>query len=462
MKYIRFFVLAVVVLFALNLQASVRLDGLGSYFSNLVPDLETDSDRFPSYLMDYEMKMVQFSTVSVSTYSLPQNDINISILPLIGNFRVKIDLRAGSDETDSRIFLSEISSEGYEGEYNFNSNFLYYDRTSMNIKTTISYRLSNLILGCYISGGKAWKERLYANVEEDLGYQYEQKEVTLDHDENYSNFGVNLGWSGWSVTLDYKDSDIDFKEQYFRDRFWDNNYHHLSSSEHEIFVNKKSKAYEFSVLKEKLTNLSSSRIYMKFNNVMEELTMESNSVQYDSVYFNSADIETRLNEDSRNKIEELETYNGIIGLAKSIYGKSVDYHFGLKLIGAMNIADRDEYSYYLDLDEDIFPDSTIVELDTGEEDLVFEVNSKKLNLQIPVGLNCHISSKFDLYGGFGFELGYKILDYYKDKGQSSWKTSINKSMGISYKPLDQLELDVNFSNSLAYVNHWKANLKYYW
>ena len=54
---------------AMNMSASVRINGLGSYFEYLIPDTETDIELFPSHLTEFESKYIQiFNNVYSQSY----------------------------------------------------------------------------------------------------------------------------------------------------------------------------------------------------------------------------------------------------------------------------------------------------------------------------------------------------------------------------------------------------------
>lgn len=190
MKLQKVIVSALLVFFVVSLHAGVRLNSLGSYFAYLVPDLETDSELFPSYLLQYDKRMVQISTNQTNSNDLPQKVINFSYLYTKNKLRVKFDFDAGSNVSNPNLFLNDVPSKYYDNNQ-FNSFFSSYEITSANIKTIISYKFSKMILGGFLRFGKGWQDRIYEDVKINLNYDYASNENNVDHDENYFSAGIN-------------------------------------------------------------------------------------------------------------------------------------------------------------------------------------------------------------------------------------------------------------------------------
>ena len=77
----------IVLVFMFNLNASVRINGLGSYFEYLIPDTETDIELFPSHLSEYESKYVQIINNANYKYfnEVYGKNIDLSLMPFTKN-----------------------------------------------------------------------------------------------------------------------------------------------------------------------------------------------------------------------------------------------------------------------------------------------------------------------------------------------------------------------------------------
>lgn len=462
MKLQKVIVSALLVFFVVSLHAGVRLNSLGSYFAYLVPDLETDSELFPSYLLQYDKRMVQLSTNQTNSNDLPQKVINFSYLYPRDKLRVKFDFDAGSNVSNPNLFLNDVPSKYYDNNQ-FNSFFSSYEITSANIKTIISYKFSKLILGGFLRFGKGWQDRIYEDVKINLNYDYASNENNVDHDENYFSAGINLNIKSWDISLSYDKLDIDFNDNEITENYQDNylDYYCRSNS---IDVYKDSKTYSLAILNEKISDNNRLRLFAMFDYAVEDLDFDYEYSLYDSTEYSGGYVRINQINETTAKEENCKVYRGTIGIAKSVVGKYFDTHFGCKLIGNWQTADRfedsscDQYYAYADSVNGVYDIET--ESGSGEND--FEINKAGLELQIPLGVVVHVSGKIDILGGAGLSMSYSKFDYYQKDNITDWQTIITKSFGMSYKPIENFAIDLYFNNSLTSYSIWQLALKYLW
>ena len=85
----------------MDIEASVRMESLGEYFSFIIPDVETDIEQFPTYMHEYEGRNIQFVTnVSEFDSYYGNSNLNISILPVLGRFAYRLKTEITGYERD--------------------------------------------------------------------------------------------------------------------------------------------------------------------------------------------------------------------------------------------------------------------------------------------------------------------------------------------------------------------------
>ncbi|MDO9576307.1 MAG: hypothetical protein Q7J16_00305 [Candidatus Cloacimonadales bacterium] len=463
MKLQKVIVSAMLVFFVVSLNAGVRLNSLGSYFAYLIPDLETDSELFPSIMMQYDKSMVQISTNQTNSGDLPQKVIDFSYLYPKNKLRVKFDFDAGSNVSNPNLFLNDVPSQYYGNNYRFDPLFSSYDITSANIKTIVSYKFSKMILGGFLKFGKGWQDRIYENAEINLNYDYASNENNVDHDEVYFSAGINLNIKNWDITLNYNKLDIDFNDNEIAENYQDN-YMDYYCRNNSVDVIKDSKTYSLAILNEKISDNNRLRLFAMFDYAVEDLDFDYEYSRYDSMESSGGYVRINQINETAAKDENRKVYRGTIGIAKSVVGKQFDTHFGCKLNGDWQTADRfedssyDQYYAYADSVNGVYDFGT--ESGSGEND--FEINKAGLELQIPLGVVVHVSGKIDILGGAGLSMSYSKFDYYQQDNITDWQTIITKSFGMSYKPVENLGVDLYFNNTLSTYSNWQFALKYLW
>ncbi len=154
MKTVKILLSIAILGLVMNLCASVRINGLGSYFEYIIPDTETDIELFPSHLSEFESKYVQIIN---NAYYNNFNDIygrniDLSLMPLAKKLFYRINANVISDDNEPRIYLND--------SYNRNStDFDGFEYGAALVTNSLSYELlDNFHLGCFFKYGVNWKE----------------------------------------------------------------------------------------------------------------------------------------------------------------------------------------------------------------------------------------------------------------------------------------------------------------
>jgi hypothetical protein len=138
----------------MNLSASVRINGLGSYFEYLIPDTETDIELFPSHLSEFESRYVQvFNNYNSHNYDwYGAKNIHLSIMPLSRKLSIRINADIVSDDNEPRIYLNDIYSRR-------STEFVGREYGASLVNNSLSYELTDSFhLGCFFKYGVNWKD----------------------------------------------------------------------------------------------------------------------------------------------------------------------------------------------------------------------------------------------------------------------------------------------------------------
>ncbi len=469
MKTVKILLSIAILGLVMNLSASVRINGLGSYFEYLIPDTETDIELFPSHLSEYESKYVQiFNNVYSQSYDgFSAKNINFSIMPLASKLSVRINADIASNNSKPRIYLDDI--------IRYYGNSTYFDGSEYGaslINNTISYELSdNFHLGCFFKLGVNWQENVHEELEEeDPDYVIYEDIEDYDYDNDYLSTGINfrlLSNYKTDITIMYSKNDI---EDFFLHKF---DYERFNSYGNEIYsdrsIRESSNNFEseiedlgVSVLLENEDTESVNRFFIESHYIKQSSDYQYfNFTQNLNYYDNELDYERKyIKEDL--KTEEMEIYTATFGYGKTTTKDKWDIYYGVKLYGIFCETVRDESNYSFNYFQSIDPDTTYTDstIISGENN--FEINDWKVAIEVPFGVSYKLNRTVQLFGGMGLKLIRQELEYFEDNEFSRWETDRYIALGTTVSPLECLKVDVNFGSDFAYFRSWKLDLKYLW
>jgi hypothetical protein len=465
-------VLAIVILgLAMNLSASVRINGLGSYFEYLIPDTETDIELFPSHLCEYDSKYVQIINNGIyQNYDgFNAKNINFSIMPLTKKLRFKINADFASNDREPRIYLDDIY-------YSYYGNSTYFDGSEYGaslVTNTLSYELSdNFHLGCFFKYGINWKDNVHDELakEEPDFIIYEDIEDN-DYDNDYISTGINFRLGSnvkTDITIMYSKNDIEDLSLDKRDY---EVFHSYSSEENhsDRYIRENSENIEFetedtgiSVLLENENTSSVNRFFLESHYIQR-----SSDYEYFYYYHNLDYEDNELDYERKNiseddKVEEMEIYTATLGFGKAITKDKWDMYYGVKLNGMYGKTTRDEsyyvlyYRQYIDSDT-TYTDSTSI---SGENN--FEIKDWKVVIEVPFGVSYRLNKTVQFFGGIGLKLIRQELEYFEDNEFSRWETDRYVAFGTTISPFECLKIDVNFGSDFSRFSGWQLDLKYLW
>lgn len=451
----------------MNLSASVRINGLGSYFEYLIPDTETDIELFPSHLSEYESKYVQvFNNVYSQNYDgFSARNINFSIMPLANKLSFKINADIASNNRKPRIYLND--------GYNRNStSFDGYEFGAALVNNTLSYELTDSFhLGCFFKYGVNWKEIVHDELEvEDPDYVIYEDIEDYDYDNNYFSTGINfrlLSNYKTDITMMYSKNDIEdfYLSKYDYERF---SYHNgVVYSDRNMFersgnIEHKIEDMGFSILLETQETGSINRFFLESHYIQQSTDYQYfNSYHYLN-YQNDELTRERKDISEDDKIENTELYTTILGFGKAVNKEKLDIFYGIKLFGMYGETARDESYYILDFSQDIYTDTTYTDSMSTSGENNFMINDWKVTIEVPFGVSYKLNEAVQLFGGMGLKLIRQELEYFEDNEFSRWETDHYIAFGTTITPFECLKIDVNFGRDFAYFSTWQIDLKYLW
>jgi len=201
----------------MNLSASVRINGLGSYFEYLVPDTETDIELFPSHLSEFESRYVQvFNNYNSPSYDwYGAKNIHLSIMPLSRKLSIRINADIASDDNEPRIYLNDLYSRR-------STEFVGREYGASLVNNSLSYELTDSFhLGCFFKYGVNWKDIDDESLEienSDL-IIYEELD-NIDFNSDFISTGINLSFGSnhkTDISLMYSVADIEDFDIHKRD-----------------------------------------------------------------------------------------------------------------------------------------------------------------------------------------------------------------------------------------------------
>jgi hypothetical protein len=466
MKTTKIVLSIVILVFAMQLSASVKINGLGSYFEYLIPDTETDVELFPSHLCEYDSKYVQIiNNGSYQNYDgFSANNINFSIMPLSGKLCLKINADIASNDHEPRIYLDDV--------YGWYNNSTYFDGNEYGaslVTNTLSYELSdNFHLGCFFKYGIIWKENVHDElVKDDPDFIIYEDIEDYNYDNDYLSTGINFRLVSnfkTDITIIYSKNDIEDLDQYKYDY---ERFHSYSSGENhsDRYIRENSENIEFetedmgiSVLLESENTGSVNRFFLESHYIQQS----SDYTRYylsNRLYYEDDELEHERKDISKDdKMEEMEIYIATLGFGKAIAKDKWDMYYGVKLYGMYGKTTRDELYYILDYSQYIDPDTTYTDSMSTSGENNFEIKDWKVALEVPFGVSYRLNKAVQFFGGVGLKLIRQELEYFEDNEFSRWGTDRYMAFGTTISPLECLKIDVNFRNDFSNFSAWQLDL----
>ena len=453
----------------MNMSASVRINGFGSYFEYLIPDTETDIELFPSHLNEFESRYVQiFNNVNSQSYDgFSARNVNLSIVPLASklSFRINADIASNNDEP--RIYL--------EKRYGWYGNDTYFDGYEFGaalVTNSLSYELTDIfLLGCFVKYGVNWKENVHDELEiEDPDLIIHEDIEDIDYDSDYLSTGINLSLESnfkTDFTLIYSKNDTEdfllYKYDYERINSYGNEIH-SDRSIREISSNFECEIEDVgvSVLLESEDTESVNRFFIESHYIKQTSDYQSFNFSHNLDYYdNELDYERKyINEEL--KLEEMEIYTATLGYGKTITKDKWNIYYGVKLYGMFCETVRDESSFSFNYYQNINPDTTYTDTISVSGENNFEIKDWKVAIEVPFGVSYKLNRVVQFSGGMGLKLIRQELEYFEDNEFSRWETDRYIAFGTTLMPYDCLKIDVNFGSSFASFKYWQIDLKYLW
>ncbi|MCK4654031.1 MAG: hypothetical protein KAU01_06275 [Candidatus Cloacimonetes bacterium] len=455
---------------AMNLSASVRINGLGSYFEYLIPDTETDFELFPSHLCEYDSKYVQIiNNGSYQNYDgFNAKNVNFSIMPLAKKLFFKINADFASNDREPRIYLDNI--------YSYYGNSTYFDGSEYGaslVTNSLSYELSdNFHLGCFFKYGINWREIVHDELEkEDPDFIIYEDIEDIDYDNDYISTGINFRLASnfkTDITIMYSKNDI---EDFIIDKYDYERFYSYSSGENhsDRYIRENSESIECETEDMGVSFLLETEDIGSINRYFLESHYFQQSSGYKYFYFhhhldyddNELDYERKdISED--DKVEEMEVYTATLGFGKSITKDKWNMYYGVKLNGMYGETTRDESYYFLDYYYNVEPDTTYTDSISISGENNFEIKDWKVAIEVPFGVSYTLNKTVQFFGGVGLKLIRQELEYFEDNEFSRWETDRYVAFGTTISPLECLKIDVNYGSDFAKFSGWQLDLKYLW
>ena len=468
MKIAKILLSIVILGLAMNLSASVRINGLGSYFEYLIPDTETDIELFPSHLVEYESKYVQIINNSdFKNYNgFYGRNIDLSLMPLAEKLFFRINANVVSNDSEPRIYLNDSYGR-------YSTLFDGYEFGAALVTNTLSYELTdNFILGCFVKYGVNWKDNVHDELEkEDPDFIIYEDIEDIDYDNDYLSTGINFRLASnfkTDITIMYSKNDI---EDFFIDKYDFERFYSYSSGEYfsDRTIYERSENIEFetedmgvSILLESEDTGSVNRFFLESHYIQQLSDFHYFNSYHNLNYENDELDHERKDISEDDKMEEMEIYTATLGFGKVITKDKWDIFYGVKLNGMYGETTRDESYYVLDYSQYIYPDTTYTDSTFTNGVNNFEINDWKVAIEVPFGVNYELNNVVQFFGGMGLKLIRQELEYFEDNEFSRWETDRYIAFGTSISPFECLKVDVNFGRDFANFSSWQIDLKYLW
>ena len=467
MKITKFLLSIAILGLAINMSASVKINGLGSYFEYLIPDTETDIELFPSHLGDYESKYIQiFNNVYSQDYDgFSARNINFSIVPLASKLSFRINADIASNDSEPRIYLDDY--------YHWNSTYFDgHEYGAALVTNSISYELTEKFLfGCFVKYGANWKEYGYDRLEmEDLDYVIFEDIEEFNYDNDYLSAGLNFKFlSNFNTDISILYSRQDIEDYYLDERVFERFFSYTD----EVIINRvtdedsesiKSETEDMgiSILLEAGNDSKVHRLFIE-SHYIQQLTDYSSESFFEDLRYEDDELDRERRRISENeKLEDMKIYTTTIGFGKTTIKDKWEISYGCKLYGLYGKTKRDESYYFHEFSQNIDPDTTYTDSTSVSGENIFEINDWKAAIEVPFGVSYKLNRAVQLFGGMGLKLIRQELEYFDENEFSRWETDRYITFGTTITPFECLKIDVNFGRDFAYFSTWQIDLKYLW
>ena len=465
MKITKVLLSVVIMGLAMNLSASVRINGLGSYFEYLIPDTETDIELFPSHLSEYDSKYVQIINNSdFKNYNgFYGRNIDLSLMPLAEKLFFRINANVVSNDSEPRIYLNDSYGR-------YSTSFDGYEFGAALVTNTLSYELTdNFSLGCFVKYGVNWKELDDERLEiEDPDLIIYEDMDDIDYNSDFLSTGINFRFVAnlkTDISLIYSKTDIEDIDIHKRD--YERIYSEFDESSRSIDEDLENIELEtedmgISILLEAANDEIVNRYFFESHYIQQSTEYLSERISQRLGYDNG-ELEYEYEHIFENdKIEEMEIYSVLLGFGKTLTKEKWDFSYGAKLYGMYGETMRDESYYKFDYYQRIYPDSIYTDSTSTSGENNFEINDWKVAIEVPFGVSYKLNGAVQLFGGMGLKLIRQELEYFEDNEFSRWETDRYVAFGTSILPLECLKVDVNFGSDFTRFSSWQLDLKYFW
>ncbi len=453
---------------AIGLGASVRINGLGSYFEYIIPDTETDIELFPAHLCEYDSKFVQIiNNGNYQNYDgFSAKNINFSILPLTKKLCFKINADIASNNAEPRIYLDDIY-------YYDNSTYLNGSEYGASLVTnTLSYELSNSFqLGCFFKYGVNWKENVHDELDiEDPDFIIYENTEEYNYDTDYLSTGINFRLVSnlkTDITIMYSKNEIEYFNIYEYDYERFDPYNSVDYSDRNIYersgnIECNTEDMGFSILLESEDTESVNRFFLESHYIQQSSVYEYLNFQH-HLYYEDDDLDREYKDISEvDKLEEMEIYTAKLGFGKVITKDKWEMYYGIKFNGVYGETARDESYYTLYYRQYIDPDTTYTDSTSTSGENNFEIKDWKVALEVPFGVSYRLNKAVQFFGGIGLKLIRQELEYFDENEFNRWETDRYVAFGTTISPLECLKIDVNYGKSFTAFSGWQLDLKYLW
>jgi len=455
----------IVIILTISLNASVRINGLGSYFEYLIPDTETDIELFPSHLSEFESMYVQIINdgYNKSYDYFSSKNINFSIMPFSSRLSYKINLDIASNDDEPRIYL-------YDNYSRYSTSFDGSEFGSVLASNTLSYEFADSFhLGCFINYGVNWKEigneRIYL---EDPNVTFFENSMDFEYENDYVATGINFSLIydyNIDISLTYSESDFDDYAIYEESSEYQDLGNEISTIRSDRIldnVDTESEDFGFAALFENSNDNILNRYLLEIHYI-EQLTDYTYDRSSQRTRFEDGELEYDTEQTlNTNKSEQMKKYYIETGLGKTISREQLNIHYGIKIHGMLGDTDRNESNYSLEYYQNVDQDTTYTDSISVSEENNFEIKDWKVVIEVPFGMSYILNDNICINGGLGLKLIRQELEYFEENEFSRRETDRYVSLGSTISPFECMKCDINFGRDFAGFSSWQIDLKYLW
>jgi len=465
MKRTKILLIITAMILTITLNASVRINALGSYFEYLISDTETDIELFPSHLSELDGRYIQIiNNGYLKNYEeFNARNINFSIMPFSSKLSFKINADIASNSYEPRIYLKNnyrTRTARFEGS----------EFGSALISNSLSYKFTDSFnLGCFVDYGVNWKEISYESLEmEDPDVVLHDESFDSEYSNDFLSAGINFRFGSSNLTdisLIYSIADIedlDMREIDFERIYPESETIRRSIDEDVENFETEAEDIGISILLE-TTNINVVNRYFMESHYIKQITEFSDEDFSEDSRHEDGELTFYRKRDSENISKgDMSLYNATLGFGKTVNKNEFEIFYGVKLFGMYAETERDDSYNYLELYQDIDPDTTYSDTTSISGETIFKIIDWKAAIEIPFGVSYKLNKTFKFNGGIGIKLIRQELEYFEDNEFSRWETDRYVAIGSTISPLECLKCDINFGYDFASFGGWQIDLKYLW